>query len=176
MSPTEGRRSPPCPRMASRSWCCGDVMPASAARWALHLRNRRIPVRNSSSRENSSSSDIAIGLYRDTIYPSLSMKSTPRRTIFLTVLAAVLGLLGGGAAYALVHLIAMLTNLCLFHRVSWTLPRLRSLDPGPGLVIAAMGGGLVVSLLAKWSPVIRGHGIPEAMEAILERQSRIQPR
>ena len=35
---------------------------------------------------------------------------------------------------------------------------------------------LVVSLLAKWAPVIRGHGIPEAMEAILTRQSRIAPR
>ena len=27
-----------------------------------------------------------------------------------------------------------------------------------------------------WAPVIRGHGIPEAMEAVLVRQSRIAPR
>jgi H+/Cl- antiporter ClcA/CBS domain-containing protein len=33
-----------------------------------------------------------------------------------------------------------------------------------------------VSLLARWAPVIRGHGLPEAMEAILTRQSRISPR
>ena len=33
-----------------------------------------------------------------------------------------------------------------------------------------------MSLLAKWSPVIRGHGIPEAMEAVLTKQSRIAPR
>src|SRR6476469_4688923 len=39
-----------------------------------------------------------------------------------------------------------------------------------------MSGALVVSLLALWAPVIRGHGIPEAMEAILLRQSRIAPR
>jgi CIC family chloride channel protein len=33
-----------------------------------------------------------------------------------------------------------------------------------------------VALIARWSPVIRGHGIPEAMEAILTRHSRISPR
>src|SRR5215468_5240134 len=43
-------------------------------------------------------------------------------------------------------------------------------------VMAAFLGGLVVTLLAKWSPVIRGHGIPEAMEAVLTKQSRISPR
>src|SRR5207237_9104200 len=41
---------------------------------------------------------------------------------------------------------------------------------------AAVGGGLIVSLMAKWAPVIRVHGIPEAMEAVLTKQSRIQPR
>lgn len=35
---------------------------------------------------------------------------------------------------------------------------------------------LIISLLAKWAPLIRGHGIPEAMEAILTKQSRIAPR
>jgi CIC family chloride channel protein len=39
-----------------------------------------------------------------------------------------------------------------------------------------MLGGLIVSLLAKWAPVIRGHGLPEAMEAVLTRRSRISPR
>ena len=39
-----------------------------------------------------------------------------------------------------------------------------------------MLGGLVVALLAKWAPVIRGHGIPEAMEAVLSRESRVSPR
>jgi H+/Cl- antiporter ClcA len=76
----------------------------------------------------------------------------------------------------LVHLIGLITNLALFHRFSWTLPSFRELHPGPWLVVAAVTGGLLVSLLARWSPVIRGHGIPEAMEAILLRQSRISPR
>src|SRR5262249_56456755 len=56
------------------------------------------------------------------------------------------------------------------------LPSFRHFHPGPELVLVAMAGGLVVALLARWSPVIRGHGIPEAMEAVLTRHSRISPR
>jgi len=37
-------------------------------------------------------------------------------------------------------------------------------------------GGLAVSLIAWWAPNVRGHGIPEAMEAVLTRQSRMRPR
>jgi H+/Cl- antiporter ClcA/CBS domain-containing protein len=95
---------------------------------------------------------------------------------FLSCLAAVLGGLGGGAAWVLVHLIGLLTNLALFHRLGWELPSFADLQRGPFLVLAAMSGGLLVSLLARWAPVIRGHGIPEAMEAVLVRQSRIAPR
>ncbi len=103
-------------------------------------------------------------------------QTPPRRLLLLASLAAALGLLGGGAAWVLLRLIALLTNLALFHRFGTQLPSFATLRPGPGLVIAAMAGGLLVSLLARWSPVIRGHGIPEAMEAILLRQSRIAPR
>ena len=46
----------------------------------------------------------------------------------------------------------------------------------PLVVVAAVLGAAVVSLLARWSPIIRGHGIPEAMEAVLVRQSRVAPR
>ena len=46
----------------------------------------------------------------------------------------------------------------------------------PRVIVVAVLGALVVTLLAKWSPVIRGHGIPEAMEAVLTKQSRISPR
>src|SRR5947209_12760098 len=94
----------------------------------------------------------------------------------LSLLAAIIGLAGGGAAWVLLHIIAMITNLALFHRTGWRLPSFRDFHPGPTLFLAAMGGALLVSLLARWAPVIRGHGLPEAMEAILTRQSRISPR
>ena len=36
-------------------------------------------------------------------------------------------------------------------------------------------GGLVIGAMARWgSPKIRGHGIPEALEAILIGRSRIE--
>ena len=103
-------------------------------------------------------------------------RTPPQRLLFLSLVAAALGLIGGGAAYVLIKLIALLTNVALLHRVGWELPSFRHFHPDWTLFPAALGGGLVVSLMAKWAPVIRGHGIPEAMEAVLTKQSRIQPR
>jgi CIC family chloride channel protein len=94
----------------------------------------------------------------------------------LASLAAFIGLAGGGAAYVLVHLIALLTNLAFFHRVGWTLPSFTHLHRSPLVIVVAVAGGLIVGLMAKWAPVIRGHGIPEAMEAVLTKQSRVAPR
>jgi len=96
--------------------------------------------------------------------------------VVLSLIAAALGLLAGGAAFVLVHLIALLTNVALFHRIGWTLPSFADFHPGPSLILVAATGGLLVALLARWSPEIRGHGIPEAMEAVLTKQSRIHPR
>jgi chloride channel protein, CIC family len=104
------------------------------------------------------------------------MRSSPGRLVFLSVLATALGLAGGAAAWLLIRLIALLTNAALLHQYGWDLPSFRHFHPGPDLLLVAMAGGLVVALIARWSPVIRGHGIPEAMEAVLTRHSRISPR
>lgn len=103
-------------------------------------------------------------------------QTPPRRLLFLSILAALLGAAGGGAAWVLLHLIGLITNLALFHRFGWELPPSSALRASPWIVVAAVAGAFVVSLLAKWAPVIRGHGIPETMEAVLLRQSRISPR
>jgi chloride channel protein, CIC family len=103
------------------------------------------------------------------------MRYTDRLPL-LTACGAALGLAGGAAAWVLLHLIGLITSLALFHQWGWHPPSLAELDPGPWLVVAAAAGGLAIALLARWAPVIRGHGIPEAMEAVLVRQSRIQPR
>jgi H+/Cl- antiporter ClcA/predicted transcriptional regulator len=103
-------------------------------------------------------------------------RAQAQRTLFLSLIAVVLGVAGGGAAWVLVHLIGLITNVVLFHQWGWDLPSFADFHPGPILLVEAAAGGLVVALLAKWAPVIRGHGIPEAMEAILTRQSRIAPR
>ena len=105
-----------------------------------------------------------------------SRRAAARRTCFLAGIAALLGVAGGGTAWVLLHLIGLTTNVVLFHQWGWELPAFANFHPGPILLVEAAGGGLAVSLLARWSPVIRGHGLPEAMEAVLTRQSRIAPR
>lgn len=88
----------------------------------------------------------------------------------------VLGLASGGAAWVLVSLIGLITNLSFFGRVAFDLPSMSDLEPSPRIIVVAVLGALIVSLLARWSPIIKGHGIPEAMESVLHRQSRVAPR
>lgn len=93
----------------------------------------------------------------------------------LIALAALLGVVGGAAAWALLKLIGLFTNLFLFFRWETEVPAFAGWHPRWYLVPIAAAGGLVVSLLAlKW-PSIRGHGIPETMEVVLTRHSRISP-
>ena len=91
-------------------------------------------------------------------------------------MAALVGAAAGVAAWLLFHLIGLFTNLFLFHQWGWDVPSFSELQPSPWIVVAAVCGAGVVTLMARWAPVIRGHGIPEAMEAVLVRQSRIAPR
>ena len=51
-----------------------------------------------------------------------SVVTPPRRLLLLTLLAAVLGVLGGVAAWVLLHLIGLITNLALFQQWGWTVP------------------------------------------------------
>lgn len=66
--------------------------------------------------------------------------------------------------------------MALFGEVAYTLPSMSALDPSPRILVVAVAGALVVAPLARWSPIIKGHGIPEAMESVLHRQSRVAPR
>jgi H+/Cl- antiporter ClcA/predicted transcriptional regulator len=102
--------------------------------------------------------------------------TSTRRLLLLTSIAAVLGVIGGAAAWVLLRLIGLVTNAALFHRVGTDVPSFAHLPRGPLLVLVAATGGLLVALLARWAPAIRGHGIPETMEAILTRRSRVSPR
>ncbi|MDG3009809.1 chloride channel protein [Rhodococcus sp. D2-41] len=114
------------------------------------------------------------------LFPQLDAKisgdTTPSRMWLLSGVAVVLGCVGGGAAVLLFHLIGFITNLTLLHRIGWDMPDLRDYHPTPWIILTAVGGAFLVSLLAVWAPVIRGHGIPESLEAILMRDSKIKPR
>ena len=106
----------------------------------------------------------------------VSLSTNRRRMAVLAVLGLVLGGIGGGAAFVVVHLVGLISNLTLLHRVGFGLPDLRHYHPSPVLIPEALGGALVVVALARWSPIIKGHGIPESLEAILFRESRVAPR
>jgi len=103
-------------------------------------------------------------------------RTPTRRLLLLTSLGAVIGVLGGAAAWVLLHLIQLITNVAVLHRVTFETRTLAGLHVGWSLFAVAVGGALLISLLARWAPLIRGHGIPEAMEAVLTKQSRVAPR
>lgn len=92
-------------------------------------------------------------------------------------MALVTGSLGAASAWALLKLIALFTNLAYLHRFSTAPYRLAQASLGPLSVLVPVAGGLLVGLMARCgSEKIRGHGIPEALDAILTNQSRIAPR
>lgn len=106
----------------------------------------------------------------------VSLGESPGRMAFLAGLGVALGLVGGLAAFVVVRLVGLVSNLALLHRVGWGLPNLSGYHPGPALVLVAVAGGLAVVGLSLWTPTIKGHGIPESLEAIVLRESRIPPR
>jgi H+/Cl- antiporter ClcA len=100
------------------------------------------------------------------------------RVLPITGLALVVGAAGAGAAYCLLRLIGLITNLVFYQRVSTALVAPGAVHHNPALILLApIAGGLVVGLMARYgSEKIRGHGMPEAIEAILTGSSRVQPR
>lgn len=97
--------------------------------------------------------------------------------LVVIAMAVVVGLFGVTAAWALSKLIVFATNVAYFG--SWTFEThpVSATPLGPVRILIPALGGLIVGLMARYgSEKIRGHGIPEAIEAILIGKSRIQPR
>jgi H+/Cl- antiporter ClcA/CBS domain-containing protein len=97
-----------------------------------------------------------------------------RRILILLAMALVVGAGGVAAAWVLLKLIALVTNLVWFGRASVATASLAHATRGPWMVLAPALGGLAIGLMARFgSEKIRGHGIPEAIEAILIGGSRM---
>ena len=100
--------------------------------------------------------------------------STDRRVLLLAAMAAIVGVISSFVAYALLWLIAGITNLAFYHRFS-ALPAVpQGNHLGYWVVAVPVAGALIIGLMARFgSEKIRGHGIPEALEAILLGRSII---
>jgi H+/Cl- antiporter ClcA len=89
-------------------------------------------------------------------------------------MAIVVGVLSAITAKALVWLIAVITNLTFYQRFSSDFISPTNHHLGIFVIFAPVVGGLIIGLMARYgSEKIRGHGIPEALEAILFGRSRM---
>ncbi|MGF1429385.1 chloride channel protein [Kitasatospora sp. LaBMicrA B282] len=101
---------------------------------------------------------------------------TPR-VLVVTAWALLVGALGAGAAWLLLKLIGLVTNLVFFQQVSTQMRAPGGHHPWYLVLFAPVIGGLVIGLMARFgSEKIRGHGMPEAIEAILTGGSKVLPR
>ena len=100
------------------------------------------------------------------------------RILLIGALALAVGAVAALVADALLKLIGLITNLVFYQRLATAL-----VAPGAEhhpwwlIVGAPVLGGLIVGLMARYgSEAIRGHGMPEAIEAILRNGSKVRPR
>jgi CIC family chloride channel protein len=99
------------------------------------------------------------------------------RMILLSIIAIAIGVLSTWVAAALLRLIALFTNLFYFQRFSTEAASPAANTLGAASVLVPVVGALIIGLIARFgSERIRGHGIPEALEAILTRGSRVEPK
>jgi chloride channel protein, CIC family len=99
------------------------------------------------------------------------------RVLILAAMAVVVASAGAGAAWVLSRLINLVTNLAYFGVFSGASVTIAGNHLGLASILIPVIGCLIVGLMARYgSEKIRGHGIPEAIEAILIGRSRIQAR
>lgn len=103
--------------------------------------------------------------------------TTTTRMLTLAGFAAVIGLVGALLAWVLLRMIAFFTNLFYFQKISVANTSPADNTLGWLAVFVPIIGGLILGLMARFgSERIRGHGIPEALEAIMINGSRLSTR
>lgn len=103
--------------------------------------------------------------------------TTTTRLLPISALALAIGVLASFVALALLRLIGFFTNLFYFGRFSTALVSPAGNRLGAYSVLVPIVGALIIGVMARYgSERIRGHGIPEAIEAILINGSRVDPK
>lgn len=103
--------------------------------------------------------------------------TTTTRVLPISALAICIGMVAAFVALALLRLIGLFTNLFYFGR--WSTAMVSPVGNHLGIysVLVPIGGALIIGVMARYgSERIRGHGIPEAIEAILINGSRVEPK
>ena len=100
-----------------------------------------------------------------------------KRIAMTSLLAVGIGILSAFVAVALVWLINLFTNLAFFGCFSGASVTIGDHPLGAMVIVIPVIGGLIIGGMARYgSEKIRGHGIPEALEAILIGRSRMSPK
>ena len=103
--------------------------------------------------------------------------TTSPRVILISGMAIVIGAISAFIALILLRLIGLFTNLFFFGRWGTALISPAGNHLGIFEVLVPVIGGLIIGLMARYgSERIRGHGIPEAIEAILISGSKVEPK
>jgi chloride channel protein, CIC family len=91
--------------------------------------------------------------------------------------AVLIGLIGGLVAQGLLELIYFFTNVFFYGKFSFAVTNPAHNHLGLWVILIPPIGGLLVGLLIYFfEPTLKGHGIPEAMEAVLFGHSRMRLR
>jgi H+/Cl- antiporter ClcA len=94
-----------------------------------------------------------------------------------SALALVVGFIGGLVAQALLELIYLFTNIFFYGKWSFAITSPAHHHLGAWVILIPPIGGLLVGIMIYvWEPTLKGHGIPEAMEAVLVGKSLIRMR
>jgi H+/Cl- antiporter ClcA len=103
--------------------------------------------------------------------------TTTPRVVLIGGLAVGIGLVCAYVALALLKLIGFFTNVFFYQRFSTALVSPAGHHLGAFVVVVPVVGALIIGVMARFgSERIRGHGIPEAIEAILINGSRVEPK
>lgn len=103
--------------------------------------------------------------------------SVDTRILLLCAIAVVIGAISTVAAYVLLNSIHFFTNLFFFQTFSFVDRSPANHTLGVWVIALPVAGGLIAGLIARYgSDKVRGHGIPEAIEAILFRKSQMSPK
>jgi H+/Cl- antiporter ClcA len=100
--------------------------------------------------------------------------TTGRRVLVISAIAIGIGVVAAYVAKALLALIALFTNIFFYGRFTTAAASPVGHHLGLFVIVVPIVGALIIGVMARYgSERIRGHGIPEAIEAILINGSRI---